>query len=78
MTQSQKNKEDKQKTTGLEGIAARFEKAKQPAIRRVKLIYSSCCGCGCYDQEIERSVPFDSSLQDGDRVEGFEKDDKVL
>lgn len=37
--------------------------------RTVNLVYKSCCGCGCYDTNITRVVPFDSPLQNGDRVE---------
>jgi len=49
-----------------------FEKFQQirgeKTHRTVKLIFKSCCGCGCSDVEIERLVPFDSPLENGDRI----------
>jgi len=42
--------------------------ASQPVTREVTLSYKSCCGCGCDWIDIIRTVPFDSPLQDGDRV----------
>ena len=49
-----------------------------PATRVVKLVFSSCCGCGCSDVEIKREVPFDSKLKDGDRITKLEKKDKMI
>jgi hypothetical protein len=43
----------------------------EPGPRKVNLIYSSCCGCGCSSDNIIRKVPFDSDLQDGDVVYDF-------
>jgi hypothetical protein len=57
----------------------RFETiASTPATRNVKLWAQSCCGCGCSDVQIMRTVPYDSHLQDGDRVGSFEDSDEVL
>lgn len=36
--------------------------------RVVKLIYESCCGCGCRDVTVSRRVQWDSPLQDGDFI----------
>lgn len=50
-------------------LLEQFEKTKteQPAFRKVTLLLKSNCGCGdLFDFEIEREVPFDSPLKDGD------------
>ena len=52
--------------------------ASTPATRQVKLWAKSCCGCGCSDVEIMRTVPYDSPLQNGDHVKSFEDSDEVL
>jgi hypothetical protein len=46
--------------------------------RVVHLKYKSCCGCGCYDETVERTVPFDSPLNNGDRIDRLEGDDRML
>lgn len=56
-----------------------FEKLKQaPTTRKVKLIYKAICGCGEGDYEIEREVPFDSPLKNGDRVDTLLDIDRIL
>jgi len=46
-----------------------FENIKKTEThRRIRLYFRSCCGCGCYDVQLERIVPFDSPLQDGDHI----------
>ena len=38
--------------------------------RKVKLIMEVCgCGCGCDEITVERTVDYDSPLQDGDWIE---------
>ena len=64
--------------TDSKNLKERFDKLKKPVYRKVRLTYSDCCGCGCYDQTIERKVPVDSPLKDGDRVKKFESDDIVI
>jgi hypothetical protein len=49
-----------------------------PATRTVRLLAKSCCGCGCSDVNIERTVPYDSPLQNGDRVSEIERSDNVI
>lgn len=49
-----------------------------PASRDVTLVYTSCCGCGCYDIQIRRTVPYDSDLHDGDTVYSLEPEDVKL
>jgi len=44
-------------------------KEQVAAKRTVRLIYSSCCGCGCSDVSIWREVDGDSPLKNGDRAE---------
>ena len=43
-------------------------KIKEKQTRKVRLKYKSCCGCGCSDVTVTRTVPFDSPLQNGDRI----------
>jgi len=50
----------------------------QPTKRIVTLVYKSCCGCGCNDISIEREVPFDSSLRNGDRTHELLSTDKSV
>jgi hypothetical protein len=49
-----------------------------PATRKVRLVTQSCCGCGCSDVDIERTVPYNSPLNDGDRVSKIEDTDTVI
>lgn len=48
---------------------------EQPVTRMVRLKYKSCCGCGCDYVDLEREVPFDSELEDGDIVDEVEDND---
>lgn len=60
-------------------IKERFEQiSSQPVTREVKLRYKSCCGCGCSDVEVMRTVPFDSPLQNGDRIDELGPNDEML
>jgi hypothetical protein len=52
--------------------------AFRPATRKVRLFVYEGCGCGGNDVEIEREVPYDSDLKDGDRVEGYEDTDEII
>lgn len=45
--------------------------------RLVKLVFSSCCGCGCKDISLIRKVEFDSELQDGDRTSELQETDVI-
>ena len=51
-----------------------------PRTRKVKLILLTDCNCGStYRDPIERTVPYDSPLEDGDIVEEFnEETDKFI
>jgi hypothetical protein len=52
--------------------------AVQPVSTRiVRVMVSSCCGCGCVDVEITRSVPIDSSIKDGDYVGAIQDGDQL-
>jgi hypothetical protein len=60
-------------------LKAKFDKiSSQPATRDVKLLYSSCCGCGCSDVEVLRTVPYDSPINDGDRINKIRDTDQIL
>lgn len=50
----------------------------QPVTREVTLSYKSCCGCGCNWIDIIRTVPFDSPLINGDRVNEIMPGDKII
>ena len=55
------------------------EQATTPMLtRKVRVLYKSCCGCGCYDYAYDREVPFDSPLKDGDYVKQVLPTDKEV
>ena len=67
-----KEEEPLKKKDKMADLREEFEQIKKKAtFRKVRLRYSSCCGCGCYDITIERTVPTDSDLQDGDRANDY-------
>jgi len=49
-----------------------------PATRDVILKYQSCCGCGCSDVDVKRTVPYNSDLQSGDRINDLGPNDEML
>ena len=59
--------EFKRKLSGIKEVAK---------TRKVKLVYKSCCGCGCDYVDIIRVVPMDSPLKDGDVAKKMLKTDK--
>jgi len=81
MSQKQVNK-----NKGTESVEStlkdRFQSIKnaetQPETRVVKVYYKSCCGCGCSTVNLERTVPYDSELRNGDRVDRIELNDRRL
>lgn len=40
----------------------------KPQTRKVRLVMMASCGCGALPVDIEREVPHDSDLQDGDGI----------
>ena len=54
------------------------ELPENPPTRVVVLKYKSCCGCGCTDLDVERTVAYDSPLQNGDRIEDTMPGDNIL
>lgn len=80
MSQKKIKKEEPLKSKDkMDELRKSFETIKKKAsFRKVRLLYSSCCGCGCYDVTIERTVPEDSDLQNGDRATDFIEGDKML
>jgi hypothetical protein len=80
-------KQDKNKLEAQDKSLQSFQKDFQsekentvqvPTERIVYLWYKSCCGCGCNDIWLERTVPFGSSLKHGDKAKDLNKSDKVL
>lgn len=57
--------------------ANKIETAVHPRYRKVRLTHYQECGCGGDDIEIDREVPWDSPLQDGDRVTDLEESDEL-
>lgn len=53
-------------------------KDRAPKTRVIKLRVGETCGCGGGWVTIEREVPFDSSLVDGDIVEDYEDTDIIM
>jgi hypothetical protein len=70
---------DKQNPSLKESLKAQFESIKSitklPETRIVNLIFKTCCGCGCAHRKIQREVPYNSPLIDGDIVLNLEDDD---
>lgn len=70
---------DLEATDEMAGLKDEFKKLKEtPTTRPVILIYKSCCGCGCDDMKVKRTVPYDSPLKDGDRIEKVERGDRSV
>jgi hypothetical protein len=46
-------------------------KPKKKEKRKVRLLFETCCGCGCNTETIIREVEDDSPLQDGDIATDF-------
>ena len=79
MSQKQLTKNPTQESEGgaIGQALEELEKAK-PSTRIVVLETQSCCGCGCTDIKIEREVPYDSPLSDGDYVESMQPGDELV
>lgn len=78
-SQEQIAKEKAKKEEVAKEFKGKFELIQStPATKMVKLITQSCCGCGCSDIWIQREVPYDSNLKNGDRVDCLKKGDKTL
>ena len=78
MSQKTKTKTAPSTKSSMDELREEFGKVKASGVRKVKLKYKSCCGCGCYDVDIERTVPVDSPLKDGDRAKDFLSGDKMV
>ena len=68
-----------------QAIAKKFEEVKntpvqqdKPSTRVVRLMYKSCCGCGCTEYWYERTVAVDSPLRDGSRIDGPLRTDRRI
>jgi PDZ domain-containing secreted protein len=79
MKQDQVKSSGKSTQTVEDQLKEQFNSVKntetRAATRTVKLKYKSCCGCGCTTIEVERTVPFDSHLQNGDKIDRVEQSD---
>lgn len=79
MSQLQVQSDSQKLENVTSSLKAKFESiSSQPATRAVKLLYSSCCGCGCSDLTVQRTVPYDSPLSDGDRITQLGDTDEIL
>jgi hypothetical protein len=58
------------------------QKVEQPTTRKVKLVMVATQGCGCGGEgseiDIEREVPYNSPLKEGDKVYGITVHDTIL
>lgn len=73
----EKLKEKKEKTSTLvEELQQEAQKIK-PLTRWVRLSYRDCCGCGCSWEPLYREVPYDSELQEDERVSSVETTDQL-
>lgn len=48
-----------------------------PKTRIVYLKYKSCCGCGCADVAVKRTVSHDSKLKTGTRISETQEGDTI-
>ena len=77
-TQIQKGSSSSSSTSNA-SIKQKFEEIQTtPVTREVTLKYKSCCGCGCSDVSVQRTVPYDSPLQNGDRISELGPNDKMI
>ena len=85
--QLKKNKEQEEKSNDLKDKLADLNKSTEqilntsteiPQTRIVRLVVGEECGCGGVDIDIDREVPYDSPLQDGDRVVEFDDADIII
>ena len=77
-TQIQKGSSSSSSTSNAY-IKQKFEEIQTtPVTREVTLKYKACCGCGCSDVDVQRTVPYDSPLQNGDRISDLGPNDKML
>lgn len=70
----------KEKSNKLDALKKEFEQEKQrslPTTRIVNLKLKLSCGCGSGYGDIQREVPYDSELQDGDIVENLGENDTI-
>lgn len=84
------NKEqNSEQSDSFESIKEKFAAQKENVVntevnkedRVVRLVakMDQFCGCGGKDDvEVNRTVPWDSPLQDGDHVEGLDESDEIL
>lgn len=88
MLQKHKEQGSNQEESALDKLKSKFTQEKSQVIdtevskedRQVRLIVSmdQFCGCGGKDDvEVMRTVPWDSPLNDGDSVEGFDDSDEI-
>ena len=88
MLQERKDQGSEQKEDSLESLKDKFAQEREKVIdtevskedRLVKLVVSmdQICGCGGKDDvNVIRTVPWDSELKDGDKVDGFDDSDEV-
>lgn len=80
MSQIRVSEEEKVDLGSLDDLRQQFGELseKKDEYRVVTLKYKSCCGCGCSYSDIRRTVPMNSSLNDGDIVKDLEEDDEWL
>lgn len=88
MLQKRKGSSSGQEESSLDSLKEKFAQEKDQVIdtapsqedRQVKLIVTMDQFCGCGGKEdvnVTRTVPWDSPLQDGDSVEGFDDSDEI-
>ncbi len=79
MEQKFKTKQEEKRSDIQESLKRDFESlVSQEVTREVILIYQSCCGCGCSDINVRRTVPANSNLQSGDRIGSLQSGDKEI
>lgn len=79
MKQITKEKEQEEKKDDLKKLKDQFTELKaQPTTRKVRVYYNSCCNCGCDDILVEREVPMNDPLKDGDKIYDYQNGDQLV
>lgn len=89
MLQKRSEEQSGQESSGLDSIKDKLSKiqekvidteiSKEDRIVNITVTMDQICGCGGKDDVyVKRTVPYDSELQDGDKVEGFDETDEII
>lgn len=75
-----KKKKAKESAANLSKLKGEFEQIQSTPLTRTVILKADCwCGFGCNEARVERVVPYDSPLKDGDSIgKDIKKTDKTF